>query len=280
MVAKPDYFLNQIMKIILKFILIVGFLYVIICVFLFSIQKSFIFFPSKEIFSIPKDGNLADVYIKTEDNIKLNAWFLDNKSDKTVIFFHGNGGNIFYIQERLKIFNELHLNVILFDYRGYGKSEGKIHKEEDLYKDSNAIYNYVISRGTNTKNIILWGQSLGGAVAINLAQNKNIYATIIESTFYSMDEMARTQYWFLPTRLLLKFHFINNEKISNINSPILIIHSNNDEIVNFSYGKRLFDKAKNPKMFLETKGSHNGGFEESYSLYISALKTFLKINKE
>ncbi len=268
------------MKIFLKFISFLIILYIAFCFFIFFTQKSLIFFPSKELFNISKAINLEEIYIKTEDNIKLNAWFLDNKSDKTVIFFHGNGGNIFYNQERLKIFNELHLNAVIFDYREYGKSEGTIQKEEDLYKDADAVYKYVINKTKKPENIIFWGQSLWWAIAINLAQNKNIYATIIESTFYSMDDMASNIYWFLPTKLLSKFHFRNNEKISSIISPILIIHSINDEMIDFSNWKRLFDKVTNQKRFLETNGSHNGGFQESYDLYFSTISTFLNIKKK
>ncbi len=110
------------MKILLKFISFLFILYIIFCIYIFLNQKSLIFFPSKEPFSIPEITNLKEIYVKTEDNIKLNVWFLDNKSDKTVIFFHWNGRNIFYNQERLEIFNELHLNAVIFDYREYGKS--------------------------------------------------------------------------------------------------------------------------------------------------------------
>lgn len=265
------------MNVFLKTILVVVFFYIIFCFVVFFIQKKLIFFPSKERFDIPESTNLKEIYIKTKDGVKLNAWFLDNKSDKTVIFFHGNGGNIFYNQERLKIFNELGINAIMFDYRGYGKSEGTIQTEDDLYKDANAIYDYVISQGVSETDIIIWGQSLGGAIAINLAQNKNIYAAIMESTFYSMDEMASKQYWFLPTRYISKFHFKSNEKISNIVAPVLIIHSINDEMIDFSNGRKLFDQATSQKLFLETKGTHNGGFQESYDLYFSTIKAFLII---
>jgi len=268
------------MRIFLRIVSIIVFIYIIFCFIVFFIQENLIFFPSNESFIVPKKTNIEEISINTEDNVKLNAWFIDNKSDKFVIFFHGNGGNIFYNQERIKIFNELHLNAILFDYRGYGKSDGKIQKEDDLYKDADAVYNYLINKNINSKNIILWGQSLGGAIAINLAQNKDIYGAIIESTFYSMNEMANKQYWFLPTKILLKYHFKNNEKISNISSPILIIHSINDEMINFSNGKRLFDEIKKQKTFLETTGSHNGGFKVSYNLYISEIKKFLKVDKK
>lgn len=266
----------RILQAILWFIWIGVLLYISLCIFVFFIQKSLIFFPIKENVSFPWQPNLKEISIKTEDGILLNAWYLDNKSDKTVIFFHGNGGNISYNQERLVIFNELHFNAIMIDYRWYGKSKGNIQKEEDIYKDADAAYKYIIDKGVNPKNIIIWGQSLGGAIAIYLAQNKDIYATIIESSFYSMDSMAANIYRFLPTLLLLRFHLRSDEKIENIISPILLIHSRNDEIINFSNGQKLYEKAKGHKEFLETTGSHNGGFQKSYNLYVSTLKKFLK----
>ena len=145
-----------------------------------------------------------------------------------------------------------------------------------MYIDANAAYVYLLKKGIKSQDIIIWGQSLGGAIAIDFAQNKDIYATIIESTFTSMDSMARTIYPLLPTSLLLQFHFRNDEKIGNITSPILVIHSRDDTTIGFPNGEKLFTLAKNPKTFLETKGSHNGGFHESYDSYIKTLKTFLK----
>lgn len=264
------------MKQIVWISIIIGLLYILFCIFIFLFQTNLIFFPSKKPFTIPKSANITEVYVTTEDNVKLNAWFVDNQSNKTAIFFHGNGGNISHNQQRLKMFEELGLNVILFDYRGYGKSEGNIQQENDLYKDADAIYDYALSRAWDPNNIILWWQSLGGAIAIHLAQHKNIYATIIESTFYSMSEVAHTRYWFVPTTFLLQFHFKNNEKIHNIVSPILIIHSIDDQMIDIWHGKRLFDQAKTHKIFLETHGSHNNGFKTSYKTYVSTIDTFLK----
>lgn len=134
------------MKQIVWISIIIGLLYILFCIFIFLFQTNLIFFPSKKPFTIPKSANITEVYVTTEDNVKLNAWFVDNQSNKTAIFFHGNGGNISHNQQRLKMFEELGLNVILFDYRGYGKSEGNIQQENDLYKDADAIYDYALSR--------------------------------------------------------------------------------------------------------------------------------------
>lgn len=158
------------LKLSLKILTILGFLYISLCIFVFFSQKDMIFFPSHTMRSFPQDTNLKEVSIHTQDGILLNGWFIDNKSDKTIIFFHGNGGNISYNQERITAFNALGYNALMFDYRGYGKSDGSIIREDDLYLDGEAAYQYILSRGTKPENIILWGQSLGGAIAIHTAE--------------------------------------------------------------------------------------------------------------
>ncbi len=262
---------------VLRFLKFITLVYVLFCILIFFIQKTFMFFPLKDILPLPISENLQEVSILTEDNVKLNAWFLDNKSDKTVIFYHWNWWNLYYNQGRLKILDELKLNALVFDYRWYWKSEWKIKKEEDLYKDADAVYNYVINKGINPKQIILWGQSLGWSIVINTAQNKDIYGVISESTFYSMDRMARKQFPYLPTSILLRFHFKNYEKINNIKAPILFIHSKNDEMIDFENGKKLFNLRKWEKTFLETSGSHNYWFSKDYALYVKTMKMFLKL---
>lgn len=264
------------MKKIFKTIIILLTSYILFCILIYFNQEKLIFFPSKVNLSYDKKENTKEVSILTKDNIKLNAWFIDNKSDKTVIFMHWNGWNISYNQERIKIFDELKLNAIMFDYRGYGKSEWKIEKEADIYNDAESIYNYLINKWIKPTNIIIWWQSLGWAVAINLAQNKNVHRIIIESTFYSMYDMVIKQYPFLPIKLLLKYNFRNNDKIMNITSPMLLIHSKEDEIINFSNWENLFNKIKSKKEFLETSWWHNSWFGKSYNLYLATIKTLIK----
>jgi len=216
------------MKKVIRYSLIIFLSYVAFCIFVFLNQENLLFFPFRGVFIIPKVDNLEEVYIKTEDGVKLNAWYFDNKSDKTIIFFHGNWGNIFFNRERIKIFNELKINAIMPDYREYGRSGGEILSEQDLKKDADAVYQYVLSKWIKSENIIIWWQSFGGAVAIDLAQNKNIKALVVESAFSSLEEMASSQFPYLPIKFLLKFHFRNDEKISKIHIPVLIIHSIRD----------------------------------------------------
>lgn len=251
--------------------------YVFLCIYIFFTQKNLMFFPDKETLFFPTYQNLEEVNIKTEDNINLYAWYMDNESDKTVIFFHWNWWNIFTNQKRLKIFKDLKINAIMFDYRWYWKSEWEIKVESDLYKDAEAVYKYILDKWVKPEQIILRGQSLGASIAIDLAQNKDLYSVIAESTFYSMDTMAKKQYSYLPIKLLLKFHFKNYEKILNVRSPVMVIHSKNDETTDFQEWKDIYDLIKWEKFFLETTGSHNWDFLDSYWIYYLKIKKFLKI---
>lgn len=263
------------MRYVLLFAEALVFIYLGICLFVYFYQKNLIFFPSKTMEEMPEGMSLEEVYFVTEDNVKLHAWYLDNQAKKTVLFFHGNAGNLSHRQKQLEVFDELKLNALIFDYREYGKSEGVIEKEEDLYVDARASLDYLIQeRGMNEEDVIIWGRSLGGALAIDVAQERNVAAVIIESTFFSMDAMASRQFWFLPTKLLSKYHFQNDEKINNIDSKILIIHSLEDEVIPFENGKKLFEAANDPKNFLEISGDHNYGFSKSYNTYIKAIDTF------
>lgn len=247
--------------------------YILFCFFIFFIQKTFIFFPTKTIHAIP--NNVEELYIKTSDNLKLNAWFKDNKSKKVVIFFHWNWWNMFYNLSRLKIYDDLNFSVMMFDYRGYWKSEWEIKKENDLYIDGEAAYRYLKAKWYKDEDIILWGQSMGWAIAINTAKNRNIDSLVVESTFYSMYRMAKKQFSFLPTSILLRYKFNSFEKINDIRSKVLFIHSKNDEMIDYKNWLDLYNLYKWEKYFLETTWTHNEWFLSDYELYVEKLKEFL-----
>ncbi len=247
-------------------------------IFIFFKQEKFIFFPSADYHSPPDSLSIKDIYFSTDDHIRLHAWFLDNNADKTVLFFHGNGGNLTHRTMQLKLFSQLDLNAMIIDYRGYGQSQGRIKKEADLYADSKAALRFLTDeKCIKPENIIIWGRSLGGAAAAHIAQNESFFAVIMESAFCSLNELAKERFRLLPTRLLLKYHFRNNKKIKNIQSRLLVIHSPDDEIIPFEHGKRLFDQAPYPKTFLKISGSHNTGFYQSYNIYKKEIADFLNL---
>ncbi len=170
------------------------------------------------------------------------------------------------------------VNALVFDYRGYGKSSGYIKNEEDVYKDAEAAWDFLIrKKGIPPEQIILWGRSLGGGVAVEAGKGKKIHALILESTFYSLDEMASKEFWFFPTKYLLKFHFDNGRKLKNNEAPILILHSPEDRYIPFDHAVRLFHAASGPKkLLLKTSGSHFDQLEDSKDT-VSKVKQFIQM---
>ncbi|MFC1703271.1 alpha/beta hydrolase [Candidatus Omnitrophota bacterium] len=242
------------------------------------IELRSIFIPTREVITTPQQVDLPfeDIFFKTEDSIELNGWFIKSpKAKATIIFAHGNGGNICHRLEKIAFFYHLGINTFIFDYRGYGKSKGK-PTEEGIYKDGRAAFDYLIRRDDiDRKKIIAYGESIGGAVAIDLATHRDVACVIAESTFSSAKEMGKIVYPFLPSFLFIsKFDSIT--KVKNLKTQKLFIHSRNDEIVPFSLGKKLFDAAAQPKELLTITGGHNTGFIESKYIILERLKKYLK----
>ncbi len=261
----------------MKLILNVVVLVVVFLIAIRYVERHSIYFPMKDIFSDPSLIGLAyeDVYFHTRDGRSLNGWFIPSDTAKsTVILFHGNAGNIGHRLEKIMIFNDLGLNVFVFDYRGYGKSPGA-PSESGLYKDAEAAYEYLTKeRGIPQDEIILYGESIGGAVAVHLAKEKGIRALITEEAFTSIKDMSGLAYPFIPN-FIFSSRFDSVPKIKAISCPKLIIHAVDDEIVPFRMGKRLFDEAAPPKVFLEIRGSHNTAFLDSKEKYRAGLRSFL-----
>jgi fermentation-respiration switch protein FrsA (DUF1100 family) len=234
--------------------------------------------PSRELTATPADIGLdyQSIYFTTEDDIKLHGWFLPAQQPrKTLLFFHGNAGNISHRLTSLAIFNSLKLNVFIFDYRGYGRSTGK-PSEQGLYRDAQAALDYLQkSRGLSLKEMVFFGRSLGGAVATWLAVQHPPHALIIESSFTSIPDLAAELYPFIPVRWLARLRYDTQSHLKALCSPLLIIHSSNDEIVPFAHGQSLFRTAQGAKQFLEIDGDHNSGYLTSGQKYVETLKGFL-----
>lgn len=250
---------------------------VLIAIYIRYIEKRTIFYPAKEIELLPKEAGLdfEDIFFKTQDNLELNGWFLAHKdATQTILFCHGNAGNISHRLEKLKFFHGLRLNIFIFDYRGYGRSKG-IPSERGLYLDVEAAYNYLLSRKVSSEQIIGFGESLGGAAAIDLVYKHKIKGLIVEGAVSCAKDMAKFIYPFLPPWIIFsRFDSVN--KIKSIDTPKLIIHSINDEIVPYRLGRKLYDSASLPKEFLEVYGGHNSAFFESEAILKEKIADFLK----
>lgn len=264
-----------------KFLVIVLILVAVIVLVLFyfySKQESIIFHPTRTYHKPLPFLEIEEIFINTADGEKLHAWWRGTEEgEDTIIFLHGNAGNLSHRVERVRLFERMGYNSFLIDYRGYGKSSGKIKSENDIYVDAEAAYNYVLrERGIPEENIILWGRSLGGAPAIDLAQNKKIKALVCESTFFSAVDLGETLFPYLPVDRLLKYRFENNKKIKKVTAPILIIHGEEDEVIPYQQGRRLYQAAPEPKSFIKIKkGRHN---TSKLGEYKDQIKDFLENN--
>jgi fermentation-respiration switch protein FrsA (DUF1100 family) len=191
--------------------------------------------------------NFESVSFLTGDGIKLYGWFVASPLARgTLLFCHGNAGNISHRLELIKIFHRLELNLFIFDYRGYGQSQGK-PSEEGLYRDAEAAWRYLtIKRLFHPAEIVIYGRSLGGPVAARLTRNHQAAGLILDSTFCSLGSMATERYRYLPLKWLAASRFNTVDYLASLKSPVLIIHSRTDDIIPFRQGQRLFEKALPP----------------------------------
>jgi len=220
-----------------------------------------VFFPSRHMPLNPSQLELPweDVYFHARDGVKLNGWFLKNpEARSTLLFAHGNAGNISDRILKVRFFYELGLNVFIFDYRGYGKSDGK-PSESGIYLDARAAYEYLQSRADiKMQNLIFYGASLGGVVVVDLATHHNCALLVVESSITNAADMAGIHYPFVPA-FLLSLRFDSLDKVKRLKMFKLFIHSPEDEVVPYWVGKKLFEAACEPKQFLEVNGGHNDG---------------------
>lgn len=247
------------------------------------IENYFVFFPDRSIDLTPKDLHLdyRDVYFNNVDGERLHGWFFPLKGDCPVILFcHGNAGNISHRLDNIGFLLKENLQVFIFDYRGYGKSSGS-PSEKGIYMDGLSAYDYLVKEEhVMPKDIIVFGRSLGGAVAINTVLKKDVRSIIIESGFISTKGMAKSMFLFNLFSFILPPNYNNLEKISGIKVPKLIIHGDGDEIVPFYMGERLFDAAKEPKYFYRLEGAgHNDTYIIGGRKYFQAFASFARDSK-
>lgn len=252
--------MKNLLKLFISICLAVG-----VCLFFLRyIERHTLFYPTKEVASFPDRANLEfqEVFFKTADHVTLNGWYVPSKgATTTILFCHGNAGNISHRIEKLKFFHALGYNVFIFDYRGYGRSEGR-PSEKGFYNDAKAAYEWLLTRGIPNSQIIGYGESIGGAVMIDLASKEVMKAIILDSTLTSVKDLITHAYPFVPY-WVFSSRFDSESKIKSIKVPKLIIHSQNDEIIPFAAGKKLYEISPGPKDFCPIHGGHNSCFNES-----------------
>lgn len=279
---------------------IAGISYLILCLVLWRYQTQLIFFPDPILRNTPDNLglNYEEVFLPVEDG-QVHGWWMptaqkpaaqkptaENTSSQiapTVLYLHGNGSNVGDLVYRASQLHQWGCNVLLIDYRGYGLSSGPFPNEKRVYADSEAAWQYLIQqRQISAESIVIYGHSLGGAIALNLAaQHPNVAGTITESTFASMTAMVKYQYPLLvvPTRWLLQNKFDSLKKVPSLQTPLLLIHGKRDRIVPAPMSQQLYEAtpASTPKTLLWIEeGDHNNLPTVGAERYSAAIQTFIE----
>ena len=253
--------------------------YILLLIIVFFLQRNLLYHPSVDNYlknnSATEPTEIEKVQITTEDKIDLTAWFYnkDIEKFKTIVFFHGNAGSLQNRTYKLNYFKDLDVNFLIIAWRGFNGNKGKPN-EMGLYEDARSAIRWLNMKGIRDKNIILYGESLGTAIAIEVAQNKKYAGIILESPFTSMVNMGKKYYPFFPVSFLLKDKFESYKKINKILVPVLVMHGKVDKIVPYEMGKKIYELANEPKFFYSQEyGDHMLEYDESL---LSALKQFIK----
>lgn len=243
-------------------------------------QSRLVFYPEtgREIVATPGQIGLQyeDIQLKTADGIGLHGWYIPAPQPRgTVLFLHGNAGNISHRLDSVQMFHRLGYSMLIFDYRGYGNSGGT-PTEQGTYRDAEAAWRYLTEqRHIPSCRIVLFGESLGGAVAAWLAARQRPAALVIASGFTSVPDLAQQLYPYLPVRWLARIRYDTRESLRSVTAPVLVAHSPEDDIIPFEHGGALFAAAHPPKQFLELAGGHNDGFIFMRETWVRALGDFL-----
>jgi pimeloyl-ACP methyl ester carboxylesterase len=256
--------------------------YVLLIAYVYIFQARLIFFPNvpgRTLTATPSQIGLEfeDVRITTVDRVDLHGWYVAAPiGAPAVILCHGNAGNIAHRLDWLEMFCGMGFAVLLFDYRGFGRSSGS-PTEQGTYLDAQAAWDYLTNtKGVSPRSIVIVGESLGGPIAAHLAKDVAPGAVILVSTFTSVPNLAGNLYWYLPVRLLARFQYPTAEYVARVHVPTLVIHSRDDETIPFLHGEELRRRASGPAQLLEIFGDHNAAFMLSRPKLTEGMRSFLE----
>jgi uncharacterized protein len=263
-----------------KKLMVAFFIYLSLAAFIYIMQRDIQYMPFGKIEEPQNYGlsNIVEDYIITSDNVKIYSWSkFEGKNNKVIIYFHGNAGNLGDRYYRFKTFADSGYDFIAISYRGYVNSQGSA-SEKGLINDGLAAINYAKSKGYKNNDIILYGESLGSGVAIQLAARSKYNAVILESPYSSILSVARTNYWFLPVKLMLKDKFMSINYAPNITTPVIIFHGKKDKIVRYEEGVKLYNSINAKKKFISDDNLGHVQFDPEF--VIKEYNNFNKINNE
>lgn len=239
-------------------------------------QDSLLYFPERDYIAKPERVGLRyeDVWLRVGDGVRVHGWLIPAGEGRgnsevprtaraSVLYFHGNGGNISNVAFFLAELHDVGFETLAIDYEGYGESEG-IPSERHLYRDADAAWDWLAkTHGVPAARVIVWGHSLGGGVAAECGERHSPGAVVLESTFTNVPDVGAGVYWWLPVHLLASSVFPNRERVAKFRSPVLVAHGRQDEVIPYAHGRELFDAAHDPKRWLELRGGHNDGFDQT-----------------
>ena len=239
------------MKFFYLFVSSVILAYLVILIFTYFYQRNLLYHPSENNYLNEKIFfNYEEFPINVDDEIYLKSWFIKKNVSKykTILFLHGNAGNLYNRVYKLNKLSELNVNILIISWRGFSGNRGR-PTEKNLYSDANKAVEWLNEKGVKNENIVLYGESLGTGVAVELAENKKFNSIILESPFTSIASAAKIYYPYLPIELLIKDRYDSISKIKNVKMPIMIMHGEKDDIVPQTMGKELYKKANEPKYY-------------------------------
>ncbi len=256
--------------------------YLLLVLLMYAMQSRLVHLPhipGRALIATPQDIGLEyrSVQLRTADGVRLHGWWVPAENARgTVLFFHGNAGNISHRLDSLRIFNRLEVDVFIIDYRGYGNSDGR-PSEQGLYRDAEAAYRYLVEeRQIAPERVIAFGRSLGAAVAAWTAAHHELGGLILESAFISVPELGAELYPFLPVRTLSRLRYDTRAWLQRSDLPVLIVHSERDEIVPYRHGLALYQAAGESGRLLTLQGDHNTGFLQAGAKYRDGLARYLE----
>ena len=257
------------------FILTVLIGYAIILILIYLFQEKMIFYPGK----LPQDYkyNLSnidqEVFIKCTDGVEISGVLYDNNGSKVILYFHGNAGDLSTWQYVSGDFKRMGVDLLIVDYRGYGKSSGNL-SESGLYQDALSSYNFLKDHGYASKDIIIYGRSLGTGVASKLAAQRDHAALILETPYLSFVKLANEKMPFVFPGLLLRYRFDNISNLKSVQSPTLFIHGDRDELIPESHSRRLFKAANELKDLLIIENGHHNDLS-TFPIFEEKLRSFI-----
>ncbi len=240
-------------------------------------ESHLIYFPARELAARPADLGLEadELRVAAADGVRLHGWWIKGRGRTALVWYHGNAGNVSHrLDNARELVERFGLDIFLVDYRGYGLSEGA-PSEAGLYADGLAVYDEARARGFAPRDIVLFGRSLGAAVAIEVALEREARALVIETPFLSIRAMARVHYPIVPG-FLIRSRYDNEAKMARLALPVFVLHGDRDEIVPLAHAERLFELAPGPKRFFLIRGAgHNDTYVAGGEAYFDAWRAFL-----